>query len=187
MHGKSTVAEEFLKITNSRLIDADKLAKNLDFKGSMYLNEIKDLFGIDVISKNGTLNRRALGNIIYNNFNQKAKLDKITFKYVVAETEKKLSELSSQNLDYILIDAPLLFEAKINEKCDYVIAVIAKNKEKIERICLRDDLKLEDAEARLSVQKDDKFFKLNSDFVIENNGNIDEIKYKIERILKSIK
>ena len=169
------------------MIDADKLAKNLDFDGSMYLNEIKDLFGTDVINKNGTLNRSALGNIIYNDFNKKTKLDEITFKYVVAETEKKLIELSKQKLDYILIDAPLLFEAKINEKCDYVIAVVANNKEKIERICLRDNLRVEDAEARLSVQKDDEFFKLNSDFIIENSGNIDEIKDKLERILKSIK
>lgn len=182
-HGKSTICEEFLKITNSKLIDADKIAKSLDYPESKYLKEIENLFGREVINIDGTLNRKKLGDIIYNNLKKKNELDKITFKYVVKETEKELEKLSKENIDYILIDAPLLFEAKIDKKCDYVISVTANKQEKINRILARDNLTEEIANNRLSVQKDDDFFKLNSDFIIENNGTKKEIREKVERIL----
>lgn len=173
-------------MTNSKLIDADRLAKDLDFPKSDYLKEIEKIFGNKIINEKGSLNREVLGNIIYNDFNKKVELDKITFKYVVAETEKKIIELSRENPDYILIDAPLLFEAEIDKKCDIIIAVISSENNKIERICRRDNINPQVAKSRLSIQKDDAFFKNNSDFVIENNGNIEDIKQEIERIIKNI-
>ena len=110
-------------MTNSKLIDADRLAKDLDFPKSDYLKEIEKIFGNKIINEKGSLNREVLGNIIYNDFNKKVELDKITFKYVVAETEKKIIELSRENPDYILIDAPLLIEAEIDKKCDIIIQI----------------------------------------------------------------
>ena len=104
----------------------------------------------------------------------------------MAETEKELLDLSKQNLDYVLIDAPLLFEANIDKKCDYIISVIAKENIKINRICNRDSITEEIANSRLSVQHNDEFFIQRSDFVIENNQNIENIKMQIERILLNI-
>ena len=84
---------EFVKLTNSKLINADRLAKSLDFPNSAYLKEVEEIFGNGIINEKGTLNREILGNIIYNDFNKKVELDKITFKYVVAETEKKIKNV----------------------------------------------------------------------------------------------
>ena len=186
-HGKSTVCKEILKISNSKIVDADKIVKSMDFPGSKYIEEIEKLFGRKVINSDKTLNRQALGNIIYNDFEKKLELDKITFKHVVKKMNQDIEILSKENLDFILIDAPLLFEAEIDKKCDFIISVLAKEKLKIDRICKRDNLSIDVAKSRLSVQKKDEFFIQNSDFIIENNGNIEEIKKDVERILKSIK
>lgn len=185
-HGKSTVCNEILKVSNAKLIDADKVAKSLDFAGSKYIEEIEEVFGKTVIDNSKMLNRQALANIIYHNFQQKLVLDKITFKYVIKEIDEEVKILTKENLDFILIDAPLLFEAGIDKECDFVISVIAKQEIKIDRICKRDNIEKEIAKSRLSVQKNDEFFKENSNFVIENNGDIEEIRRSIERILKSI-
>lgn len=207
-HGKSIVCEEILKITNSKLIDADKIAKSLDYEGSQYLQEIKEVFGEKILNERKTLNRKLLADIIYHDKIKKSELDKITFKYIdkaideelkiifkyIEENGKELKniekkpekELELKYFDYILIDAPLLFEAEINKKCDFVISIIAKDEIKIDRICKRDNISVEIAKSRLEVQNKDEFFKNNSDFIIENNGDIKDIKYKIERILNII-
>ena len=163
------------------------MAKELDFSGSTYLEELEKKFGKKILNQNGTLNRKELANIIYNDINSKTMLDKITFKYVVEETKKELEEFSRENLDYILIDAPLLFEAQIDEICDYVIAVIADEEIKMNRIEMRDGITKQIAQSRLAIQKDDEFFKSNSDFIIENNGTKKQIKENVERILEIIK
>lgn len=185
--GKSTVCKEILKISNSKLVDADVIAKSLDFPGSKYIEKIENLFGKKVINNDKTLNRQALGNIIYNDFQKKLELDKLTFKYVVKKIYEEVDKLKNENLDFIVIDAPLLFEAEIDKNCDYTISVIAKEEIKIDRICKRDNLSLDIAKSRLSIQKNDDFFKHNSDFIILNNGNIEEMKKEIERIIDSIK
>ena len=114
-------------------------------------------------------------------------MDKITFKYVVKETEFQLKKLKEEKLDFILIDAPLLFEAEIDKRCDYIISVIARNEKKLERICNRDNLSIENAKKRLLIQKKEEFLEENSDFIIDNNGSINEIKEKVERIINNIK
>ena len=187
VRGKSTVCKEILKISNSKLVDADVIAKSLDFPGSKYIEEIENLFGKKVINNDKALNRQALGNIIYNDFEKKLELDKLTFKYVVKKIYEEVDKLKNENLDFIIIDAPLLFEAEIDKNCDYTISVIAKEEIKIDRICKRDNLSLDIAKSRLSIQKNDEFFKHNSDFIILNNGNIEEMKKEIERIIDSIK
>ena len=95
VRGKSTVCKEILKISNSKLVDADVIAKSLDFPGSKYIEEIENLFGKKVINNDKALNRQALGNIIYNDFEKKLELDKLTFKYVVKKIYEEVDKLKN--------------------------------------------------------------------------------------------
>lgn len=175
-----------MEIANSKVIDADEVAKSLDFSGSEYIKEIANLFGQDVLNEEGSLNRKRLGDIIYTDISSKLELDKLTFKYVGGEVLKQVELLKSEELDYIVLDVPLLFEAELNKVCDIVISVTANQEIKIERITKRDNIAEETARKRLAIQKDEDFYYRNSDFVIENNGNRELIKNSIERILKEI-
>lgn len=185
--GKTTICEIITKISKAKVIDADKVAKSLDFPGSEYVQKIAELFGQVVLNENGSLNRKKLGEFIYTNISNKLELDKLTFKYVGGEVSKQLEILKNDDLDYIILDVPLLFESEFDKLCDYTIAVTANIETKVKRIKNRDNLDENTARQRLSIQKDEDFFYRKSDFVIENNGNMELIENSVERILNSIK
>ena len=185
--GKTTICEIISKIAKVKIIDADEVAKSLDFPGSEYIQEIIELFGQEVLNSSGSLNRKKLGEFIYISVPNKLELDKLTFKYVGGEVSKQLEVLKSEELDYIVLDVPLLFESELDKLCDYVISVTASVETKLNRIQTRDNIDENTARQRLAIQKDEDFFYRNSDFVIENNGDIELIKNSIERILESIK
>ena len=185
--GKSSVSEIIKINLNAELLDADKIAKELAYKNSKYLVEIVSSFGDEILNVDKTLNRQALANIIYNDITGKNELDKITFKFVCQKIEDEIKRIKTENIcEYILIDAPLLLEANLNEKCDYIISIIANKEVKVSRICARDNITKEIAIKRLNIQKDDEYYISKADFVIENNGDKKSLNKKVNEICKKI-
>lgn len=179
--GKSTVARIIQQNYNAQIIDADKIAKELTQKDTEYLRKIVKTFGEEIL-ENGKLNRKKLADIIFSDKKQKEKIDKLTQKYVVDEIKKQVKESKNK---LVLLDVPLLFETKLNEICDITIGVIADKKQKIERIRKRDNIEEKQALARLSNQKDDKFFSNNCDYIVENCKE-EELKEEIRKILPKL-
>lgn len=181
--GKSTISKLISKNYEAKIIDADKIAKEMTKNNGEYLQAIRQAFGNDVI-KNNELDRKKLADIVFLNRAEKEKLDGLTFEYVVEEIKKELE--ANQNLDYqyIILDVPLLFESKLNKLCDYTIGVIAPKTEKIKRICKRDKLSKEKALQRLNSQPNDEFFTKNCDRVINNENKEETIKMVNEIMLK---
>ncbi|MBR3696882.1 MAG: dephospho-CoA kinase [Clostridia bacterium] len=187
VHGKSTVCKLISKIADAKIIDADEIAKNMDYPNSEYVTEISKLFGDKVLDTIGSLNRKKLANLIFNNFDNKLELDKITFKFVVQEILRIIEKCDETGEKIVLLDVPLLYESNLNKKCDIVISVVASTNNKLERIKVRDKIDDKTAKLRLSIQKDDDFYYRNSDIVIENNGNLELLQKNIERILLKFK
>lgn len=181
--GKSTISKLISKNYEAKIIDADKIAKEMTKNNGEYLQAIRQAFGNDVI-KNNELDRKKLADIVFLNKAEKEKLDGLTFEYVVEEIKKELE--ANQNLDYqyIILDVPLLFESKLDKLCDYTIGVIAPKTEKIKRICKRDNLSEEKALQRLNNQENDEFYIKKCDFIIENVDNEKTAKRVNEIILK---
>lgn len=181
--GKSTISKLISKDYEAKIIDADKIAKEMTKNNGEYLQAIRQAFGNDVI-KNNELDRKKLADIVFLNRAEKEKLDGLTFEYVVEEIKKELE--ANQNLDYqyIILDVPLLFESKLDKLCDYTIGVIAPKTEKIKRICKRDKLSKEKALQRLNSQPNDEFFTKNCDTVINNENKEETIKMVNEIMLK---
>jgi len=181
--GKSTISKLISKNYEAKIIDADKIAKEMTKNNGEYLQAIRQAFGNDVI-KNNELDRKKLADIVFLNRAEKEKLDGLTFEYVVEEIKKELE--ANQNLDYqyIILDVPLLFESKLDKLCDYTIGVIAPKTEKIKRICKRDKLSKEKALQRLNSQPNDEFFTKNCDTVINNENKEETIKMVNEIMLK---
>ena len=181
--GKSTISKLISKNYEAKIIDADKIAKEMTKNNGEYLQAIRQAFGNDVI-KNNELDRKKLADIVFLNRAEKEKLDGLTFEYVVEEIKKELE--TNQNLDYqyIILDVPLLFESKLDKLCDYTIGVIAPKTEKIKRICKRDNLSEEKALQRLNNQENDEFYIKKCDFIIENVDNEKTAKRVNEIILK---
>ena len=181
--GKSTISKLISKNYEAKIIDADKIAKEMTKNNGEYLQAIRQAFGNDVI-KNNELDRKKLADIVFLNRSEKEKLDGLTFEYVVEEIKKELE--ANQNLDYqyIILDVPLLFESKLDKLCDYTIGVIAPQTEKIKRICKRDKLSKEKALQRLNSQPNDEFFTKNCNTVINNENKEETIKMVNEIMLK---
>lgn len=181
--GKSTISKLISKNYEAKIIDADKIAKEMTKNNGEYLQAIRQAFGNDVI-KNNELDRKKLADIVFLNRTEKEKLDGLTFEYVVEEIKKELE--ANQNLDYqyIILDVPLLFESKLDKLCDYTIGVIAPQTEKIKRICKRDKLSKEKALQRLNSQPNDEFFTKNCNTVINNENKEETIKMVNEIMLK---
>ncbi len=181
--GKSTISKLISKNYEAKIIDADKIAKEMTKNNGEYLQAIRQAFGNDVI-KNNELDRKKLADIVFFNRAEKEKLDGLTFEYVVEEIKKELE--ANQNLDYqyIILDVPLLFESKLDKLCDYTIGVIAPKTEKIKRICKRDKLSKEKALQRLNSQPNDEFFTKNCNTVINNENKEETIKMVNEIMLK---
>lgn len=181
--GKSTISKLISKNYEAKIIDADKIAKEMTKNNGEYLQAIRQAFGNDVI-KNNELDRKKLADIVFLNRAEKEKLDGLTFEYVGEEIKKELE--ANQNLDYqyIILDVPLLFESKLDKLCDYTIGVIAPKTEKIKRICKRDKLSKEKALQRLNSQPNDEFFTKNCNTVINNENKEETIKMMNEIMLK---
>ena len=182
--GKSTVTHILEKELKAKVINADEIVKQMQTEGSKYFEKIVELFGREIIQENDSLNRRKLAEIIFKNKAQKEKLDDLTYKYVVEEIKKQVNMAEE---DYVIIDAPLLIESKLNEICNSVIAVISKKEEQIKRICERDNIEENKAKLRIEAQKDNEFYKKNADYVVENNGgNYDELVGRIRKLVQEL-
>ena len=145
--GKSTVAKIFEKKYDAKLIDADKIVKEMTTPGTKYMDEIKIKIGKEYFEEDGNLNKKKLAGKIYSDDQALSTLNSLTFKYVVEEMKKRVLE-TPENIKLVIIDAPLLIEAGLDKLCDYIISVIADKEIKIKRICNRDGLDIKTAESR---------------------------------------
>lgn len=170
--GKSEISKILSNKINAKIIDADKVVKELYTPGQEYYNKILELFGNKVLEKNNKLNRNKIAEIIYNNESEREKLNNLTYKYVDDEIKKRVKKEKNIN---IIIDAPLLFESKLDEICDITVAVLAEKSLKINRICTRDNIEPKIAISRLAIQKEDSYYQKKADYIVTNNGKKDEI------------
>lgn len=148
------------------VIDADRIVKKMSAIGEEYYNQIINIFGKEILQENGELDRAKLASVVFIDEEKRELLNQITYKYVAKEIEKQAKESKS---DFVIIDAPLLIESKLNEVCNVVISVIADKETKLKRIIERDNLDEKTALDRLNAQKPDEFYIKNSNLVIVNN------------------
>lgn len=178
--GKTTATAILKRLCDAEVIDADKVVRELSVPGTKYLDAIKEKFGESVFLEDGTLNRKALAEKIYNSKEDLEVLNGLTFKYVVEEIKFRIEESKSE---IIVLDAPLLFESGLDENCTAVIGLTAPFELKVERIVKRDGISEETAYSRINIQAKDEFYLNKADVVIENN-NQDELEDKLKEALR---
>lgn len=180
--GKS-LASQFFEKNGFVIFDFDKIARKVCSKGSDCLLELVEFFGDRILTDTKELDRRLLGSIVFGDEEKLCVLNKITHKYILKETENMLKKEEGKN---IIFDAPLLFEAGLEKKCDYVICVLSDKEKRIERIASRDNVSKEYAKKRVESQKADSFYENSGDFVLYNNESEDKLYIDLANILRSI-
>ena len=180
--GKGCVADLFSAF-GLPVLNADRIYHTLLIPPSPCLDELADHFGKEVLTESGTLNRKALGSIVFSNTDELETLNTITHHYVMAEIRKRLEQLRKEEAIAAVIDAPQLFEAGADRDCNVIVSVLADPALRIDRIMRRDGIDAEAAVKRISAQKSDAFFRAHSDYVIENNESPERLLEPVRKIL----
>lgn len=179
--GKSLVANYFFSL-GAEVIDADQLARQAIERGSAGFDEVVAAFG-DSILKDGDIDRRALGEIVFADSEKRKLLESIVHPKVqqsLAQARKSLTE------DQILIyEIPLLVETNAKSKFDLVITVEAPIEQRIERLKKR-GLLLTDIEKRIATQVSSEKREEIADIVIENIGTEEDLLRKVEAIWEDL-
>lgn len=181
--GKSTVSNIFRSF-GVEIADADIIAKKISEREDV-IQEIEKIFGKDMLSAEGQIDRVKLKEVVFSDKNKLVQLNNIIHPKVMEEF-KKIKENTPKN-DIIIFDIPLLFEAGMDKMCDTVILVYADRETQIERIKARDGVSRELAEKIIDAQMSLEDKKEKSDIHIENNGTQEELKKKVEDIYRKLK
>lgn len=180
--GKSTIAHCFNAL-GIQSIDADDVARLVVQPGSICLNEIHQRHGDAILLQDGSLNRKALRTIIFNQPEERVWLETLTHPAIRQEIHRQLAEITSP---YGLLVHPLLFETHQNSLCKQVIAIDVPRDIQIERVMLRDHIDKESALKILATQLKNDERIARADLVIENAGNIAEMNAKVLKLHKNI-
>ena len=180
--GKGAVASIFTQY-GIPVINADRVYHELITPPSSCLQELVEAFGKQILLADGSLDRRALGGIVFNDPAARERLNSITHRYVMEEVKGQMERLRREGVPVAVFDAPQLFEAGAHKACGAVVSVLAERGLRLERIIARDNLSAEAAMRRILAQKSDEFFKTHSAYIIENNGTLETLSPQVHRIL----
>ncbi|CXZ87058.1 Dephospho-CoA kinase [Staphylococcus aureus] len=180
--GKSTVSE-LLSVFGFKVVDADKAAREAVKKGSKGLAKVREVFGDEAIDENGEMNRRYMGDLVFNHPEKRLELNAIIHPIVRDIMEEEKQEYLKQGYN-VIMDIPLLFENELENTVDEVWVVYTSESIQMDRLMQRNNLSLEDAKARVYSQISiDKKSRM-ADHVIDNLGDKLELKQNLERLLE---
>ncbi|HFV7334103.1 TPA: dephospho-CoA kinase [Staphylococcus aureus] len=180
--GKSTVSE-LLSVFGFKVVDADKAAREAVKKGSKGLAQVREVFGDEAIDENGEMNRRYMGDLVFNHPEKRLELNAIIHPIMRDIMEEEKQEYLKQGYN-VIMDIPLLFENELENTVDEVWVVYTSESIQMDRLMQRNNLSLEDAKARVYSQISiDKKSRM-ADHVIDNLGDKLELKQNLERLLE---
>lgn len=182
--GKSTVSKIFLSM-GIKVFDADLIAKDI-LETEQVKEEIKEKLGKEFINlKSNSVDKELLKKEVFNNSKKLNILNGIVHPRVVDIYKKKYLEFKDKK-EIVIFDVPLLFEVNLERYCDKVIVVDIDLKVQIERIKNRDNIDVALINKIIAAQMSREERNMKADILIENNGSLEELKQKIEKIIKDI-
>ena len=180
--GKNTVAT-LLKELGAKIIDADLLSRELVEKGRPAWQEIVDAFGPAVIKADGSLDRKALGEIIFAADEKRELLNSILHPKIVEEERRRIGLIEKEAPhSIIVVNAALLIESGNYKSMDTVIVVSADEDLVLKRLALRDGLSSDECRLRINAQSSISEKLKCSDLVVENNATMKELKEKVVKL-----
>lgn len=172
--GKTTVAKLFSD-RGAAVLDADEIARDTIDGSSECLADLVLEYSTEIITPEGTLNRKKLAKVCFTDKNKLKKLNEITYPHIIANIEGKMDEECARGVQFLVLDAPTLYEAGLHERCDTVVAVLAEEEVRCKRIIARDEMTEDEARTRIGAQKKDDFYTGRADHILYNNENEDAL------------
>ena len=180
--GKSTVADLFSQ-KGAVVIRSDELARQVIEPQTPGFQQVIDRFGKEFVNSEGYIDRAKLAQIVFQDDAALKDLENIVHPLVRSKTNQIIDQHTSETI--IVNEIPLLLEKKMESLFDFLVIVISSEKNRLERLSQR-GLTAEQATARMSKQVSDDERKAAADFLIVNDGNLDQLEADVEKIWQTL-
>ncbi|RKX18343.1 MAG: dephospho-CoA kinase [Candidatus Zixiibacteriota bacterium] len=181
--GKSEVARIFAK-HGAFVVSADKIGRDVVEKNKSILRKLVQIFGRDIISKSGQLDRKKLGRLAFSSEKNKEKLNKIVHPALLRELSAQVKK-AGQEYDFVIIDAALLIYWGWDKKVDKTILVDTILRKRIQRLKAKGYTEAE-VKARTKFQPKLSDLSRHADYILKNNSTRKILKKKVENIIVSL-
>lgn len=181
--GKSTISA-YLKEFGLPVIDADECSRAVVEKGSIGLEKLTEIFGNKILENDGTLNRKALGQIVFSDSEHLSLLNSVMEPLIREEISRRLNQ--ENNADLVVLDAPLLIEQHYDKICDFIMTIDVPKKIQLERLIERDNLSEDEAKSRIESQLSSRERNGFADVVIDSSGTVEQTRKQVIKWLKTI-
>lgn len=179
--GKSTVAALF-KEQGIPVIDADQVAHQVLATNKSVQAQLQAAFG-EAVVKNGQVDRPMLGQQVFGNPEALTQLNAITGPAILTAIKQ---QMEAADAPLVVLDVPLLYEQHYEQYCDGVAVVYVERKTQLQRLMARNQLTIEQANARIDSQSDLATKKARADFVIDNQGTPAMLRQRVLALLQQL-
>jgi dephospho-CoA kinase len=184
--GKTEVCKVFQR-KGATILSGDQIGKEVVEKDKGVMKELVRVFGTSILTKNGKLNRRELGQIAFASKEGKEKLNHIIHPYLLKELRHRIKDLRNRGkVSVVVVDAALIVEWGLEKELDYLIFVESKREDKIKRLKEEKGYTKREALDRIKSQLPEKVKKRKADFVIRNDRGLAELRQRAERVWKQL-
>jgi dephospho-CoA kinase len=185
--GKTTISDMLVEM-GAPLIDFDLIARQVVLPGTRGLEQIVDYFGRQVLQQDGSLDRKKLSKIVFQDMEKRKKLESFTHPAIFDAFFSQVNRIGEQNPDAIIqVAVPLLIELNLQFLFDQLIVVSLSPGQQVKRLAARDGITLEEAatiiKSQLSIDAKVGF----ANFVIQNDGTLAETRQQVESVWKALK
>ena len=182
--GKTTVASR-LKTLGARIVDADKIAREIVEPGEPALAELAEAFD-GVLNADGTLNRAELARQAFATPEATEKLNSITHPRIRERTLERFAQARTEAVPVLVYDMPLLIENGEYKKMDHVLVVDAEDEIRIDRLVNSRGLDEDDAHRRIAAQSSREERLAAADSVVDNSGTRDQLLQQVDTFWEQV-
>ncbi len=183
--GKSTVTKALLE-KNYTVLDADRIAREIVEPGQPALQEIVQAFGPEILDEEGCLRRKDLARQITGDGAKKAQLDAIMFRRIQETVDQRRAKAKEEGQALIFLDAPLLYEAQMEDSVDQVWLVHTDEDIRIQRVMLRDGIDESLVRGYIANQMPEEEKMARATRVLDNNGTPQDLLEQVEKALQEV-
>jgi len=183
--GKTTVARIFTS-WGVKVIDSDRLVHQLVQPKRKTWRRVVDLFGDFIVRKDNSIDRRKLGEIVFNDPSKRKSLENIIHPEVKKLIRRKLVSYEKRGEKIVAVEIPLLFEANMEDMVDKIVVVVRKTSLQQQTLRKNKELSEEDVLKRIGAQLPLEEKIARADFVIDNNGSLAETEGQVRELLNKV-
>lgn len=184
--GKSTVKNKLVSL-NIPVIDADMISHEITQAGGLGYEQIVSHFGKDILNADQSLNRKQLGDIVFNDAQKLLMLEQILHPIIQAEVQTRKKKHHEAGAAFCFYDVPLLYEKKLEAQFDQVVLVYAPVTTQVERIMVRNNLTHTQALARINAQLPMSQKINRAHHCLDNSTNQDDLNLQVLNLVNVLK